>query len=108
LHHPNVVADVGDAVVVAGLCDQHAVPWLQRLERLETIGEEREPPARLAVDHADAEGGERDQRLAIGAQRPLVHDIDGLAGHKRQAPLNGAIRAIIGQTTPPHQADDPE
>ena len=78
LHHANVVADVGDAVVVACLGDQHPVARLERLESLEPLGEQRQLPAGLALDHADAEGGEGDERLPISAQGPRVDNVHGL------------------------------
>ena len=82
LNHPDVIADVGDAVVVAGLSDKHPVTRLEALEGPQSLGKQRQLPTGLALDHADAEGGEGDERLAVAAQGPGVDNVNSLRSEK--------------------------
>mmetsp|Transcript_18985 Transcript_18985/g.40890 ORF Transcript_18985/g.40890 Transcript_18985/m.40890 type:complete len:235 (+) Transcript_18985:1041-1745(+) len=78
LHHADVIADVGDAVVVARLSNQYAVARPQAVVCLEPLSKQLKLAVRLAVDHADAEGGEGDEGLAGCVQGPGVHNVDSL------------------------------
>lgn len=53
-------------------------PHLQALEGLDALHKQRQLPSRLAMDHGHTEGGEGNQLLATGAQRPRVHNVDRL------------------------------
>jgi hypothetical protein len=90
LHHADVVAVRGYAVVVARLGDEHTVRGRQRPparlrdEGLEAVHEERQAPARLPVRHGDAEGGDwQERRAGRGVKGPGVHNVDGLRGGVR-------------------------
>jgi hypothetical protein len=85
LHHPDVVAVRGYAVVVARLGDEHAVRGGERAaaglrdERAQAVDEQRQAAAGLPVRHGDAEGGDwHERRAGRGVERPGVHDVNGL------------------------------